>query len=60
MSTYSQNGYINRIDYLAKISEEYSVPLEVVLDVADLLGPEEDFDGLISSLEDYVSVGDFS
>ena len=63
MSTYSQNGYINRIDYLDKISEEYGVPLEVVLDVADLLGPEEDFDGLISSLEDYEdyeSVGDFS
>lgn len=49
---YVQNGYKNRRDYLESLAEEYDVPLKNVLMMAQLLGPSEDFDGLIVHLED--------
>jgi hypothetical protein len=52
MSIYTDKGYKNRRDYLKCMAEDYGVDLETVLIVADTLGPSEDFDGLISSLED--------
>ena len=53
MTTYTDNGYEDRADYLRCMSEEYGVPLDIVLMVADLLGPNEDFDGLVTALADY-------
>lgn len=50
---YIEQGYENRADYLSSMSEDYSVPIDVVYAVAELLGRNEDFDGLISALEDY-------
>ena len=50
-SVYLQNGYKNRDDYLQCMSEDYGVPLDVVYSLADIM-PGEDFDGLISALED--------
>ena len=41
-----------RMFYLKEISEEYCVDLDTVLALADVLGPNEDHDGLISALED--------
>lgn len=58
MSTnvYKVNGYEDREDYLSCLAEDYGLPLEeVVRPLAELLGPSEDFDGLISSLEDEAS-----
>jgi hypothetical protein len=49
---YQENGYENRKDYLECLSEDYGVPLDIVYSLADLLGKNEDFDGLISALED--------
>lgn len=49
---YVENGYKNRKHYLQCMSEDYGVPLEVVYSLASVLGKEEDFDGLISALED--------
>lgn len=46
---YRANGYNNREEYIAGLCEEY-VP-DKVLALADLLGPSEDFDGLITMLE---------
>ena len=46
---YKMNGYDNRQDYLDSLAEEYG---DNVYFLADLLGPSEDFDGLITSLED--------
>ena len=55
-NVYRENGYNDREDYLSCIAEDYGLDLEqVVWPIADLLGPNEDFDGLISSLEDEVS-----
>ena len=53
MSVYTENGYKNRRDYLNGLAEDYGVPLEIVYAAADLLGPEEDFDGLVTTIEDY-------
>lgn len=47
---YVENGYANRMDYLRHLAEEYEVDLKTVLALAILLGPEEDFDGLVSAL----------
>ena len=51
-NVYQKNGYENRKDYLKCMSEDYGVPLEVVYSLASVLGPTEDFDGLINALED--------
>lgn len=41
------------MDYLKELSEEYDVPLKVVVMLADLLGENELYDGLVTELEDY-------
>ena len=53
MSVYQENGYKNRRDYLEILAEELGMDLHIVLSIADLLGPSEDFDGLVSELDDY-------
>lgn len=49
---------MNRMEYLEDLAFEYDVPLDVVLMIADLLGPNEDHDGLVAELEDY-AVGSY-
>lgn len=53
---YTELGYKNRREYLQSLSEEYGVHIGAVLALADILGAEEDFDGLIAELEDYVDI----
>jgi len=50
---YHEHDSENRADYLNGLAYDYGVPVHVVFVMADLLGPDEDFDGLISFLEDY-------
>lgn len=47
MNIYEEHGYIDRDDYLAALAEEHG---DHVYDVAELLGPSEDFDGLLSCI----------
>lgn len=47
---YQQNGFTSRQDYLNSLADEYG---DVVFDLADVLGETEDFDGLVTSLEDF-------
>jgi hypothetical protein len=47
-------GYKDRSDYLKSLSKDYGVGLRTVRLLADMLGEDEDFDGLISELEDAV------
>ena len=54
---YEQNGYTDRREYLEALAAEYEVPLETVLSLADLLGPGEDFDGLVTGLQDFQEGG---
>ena len=54
MSVYTDHGYKSRKDYLNSLSDEYEVDIETVYMMADVLGVEEDFDGLVTSLQDGV------
>ena len=49
---YQENGYTDRDDYLTCLSEDYGVPIEDVYSLAEMLGENEDLDGLVSALED--------
>ncbi len=53
MTIHTENGYKNRDDYLRCMAEECGMPLAIVRALADLLGENEDFDGLVTSLADY-------
>jgi len=50
---YQVHGYNNRKEYLKGLAEDFGVDLVVVLELAGVLGASEDFDGLVSALEDY-------
>ena len=58
-AAYERLGYPNRKAYLKGLAQDYGLPLSVVLTLADLLGPNEDFDGLITELGDIESMGDY-
>ena len=49
---YQENGYANRLAYLKSLAVNYSVGLNTVLMYAEILGPEEDFDALVTHIED--------
>jgi len=51
MKVYQDHGFATRRAYLESLCEEY--PPEAVYALADLLGPLEDFDGLVTGLEEY-------
>ena len=53
---YQENGYADRDDYLNCLSEDYGVSIEDVYSLAEMLGEHEDFDGLVSALEDIKSM----
>lgn len=51
-NVYTRNGYKNRRDYLESLAKEYGVSYMEVYGLASILGENEDFDGLISELDD--------
>jgi hypothetical protein len=53
MSRYNDFDCEDRKEYLEMLAEDYNVPFFIVVEVARLLGEEEDFDGLPSTLADY-------
>jgi len=52
VNIYVEMGYKNRTDYLMSLVEDYAVSYQTVRALADVLGPNEDFDGLVTALED--------
>jgi len=50
---YKENGYENRKEYLESLADDYGIDYGTVAMLASMLGTSEDFDGLISALEDY-------
>jgi hypothetical protein len=52
-NVYTMNGYKNRRDYLENLASDMGLDRELVFSLASMLGSVEDFDGLVSSLEDY-------
>ena len=51
-TVYEDNGYKNRAQYLRSLTEDHQVSIETVHLYSDLMGPSEDFDGLVSALEE--------
>lgn len=52
MNIYQENGYTSRKDYLQSLAAEYGVDYQTVACLAALLGSGEDWDGLVSAVED--------
>ncbi len=51
MNVYQENGYENREEYLQCLSEDYNIPYEIIAELANMLGANEDFDGLLQALK---------
>lgn len=49
---YKENGYSDRDDYLTCLAKDFSISIDTIYCLADILGEEEDFDLLISALEE--------
>ena len=56
---YQENDYKDRKDYLESLADEYSIDYFIVSAMADMLGENEDFDGLVCELEDYSMLSDY-
>lgn len=52
MSIYTDKGFKNRDHYLEELAGDLEVDVNIVHMLADLLGPNEDFDGLVTAIED--------
>lgn len=50
---YIEQGYVDREDYLRTLAEDYEVDYYEVFELAFTLGEGEDFDGLVTMVEDY-------
>ena len=53
MSQYTEQGYKSRRDYLDTLADDLGIDRATVYTMAQLLGPSEDFDGLVTMLEDH-------
>lgn len=51
-NVYIRSGFKNRKDYLEYLAKDYGVSYMEVYGLAMFLGETEDFDGLISALDD--------
>jgi hypothetical protein len=56
MSIYTNNGYENRKEYLNELREEYGDLVDILTSV---LPSSEDYDGLVTALEDAVESGEY-
>lgn len=50
---YQERGYKNREEYLRELAAENGADVQAVFALADMLGPDEDFDGLVVGVEDW-------
>ena len=52
-SIYQEYGFDNRKQYLKSLAADNGLEESDVFAIAGLLGPSEDFDGLVTELEDF-------
>jgi hypothetical protein len=57
LDRYRDEGADSRYEYLVNLADYNAIPLDAVLAMADVLGPNEDFDGLVSMAEDLSMMG---
>jgi hypothetical protein len=55
-SVYEANGYSNREEYLDSLREDYGGLVDILIGI---LPPSEDFDGLVTELEDAMDSGEY-
>jgi hypothetical protein len=55
-SVYQQNGFDNREAYLNSLREDYGGLVDIL---TSILPPSEDFDGLVTELEDAMDSGEY-
>ena len=53
MSQYTEAGYKNRRDYLDTLADDLGIDRATVYAAAAMLGPSEDFECLVTMLEDH-------
>jgi hypothetical protein len=53
---YIANGFTNRAEYLDSLREEYGGLVDIMIGI---LPPSEDFDGLVTELEDAMVSGEY-
>ena len=51
-NVYHEHGYMDREDYLRCLADDYDIDYEDIKALADMLGENEDFDALVTSLQD--------
>lgn len=56
---YAELGYDSRKEYLDSLAEDYGIDTEAVYALAEVLGEDEDFDGLLAELSDLEWLGMF-
>ena len=49
---YQEHGFENRKEYLIDLADQFGLSPQTVYDLASIMGKSEDFDGLVTSLED--------
>jgi hypothetical protein len=52
MTIYEENGFKNRHHYISSLAEARGLDEEIALSMANFFGPNEDFDGLVNTLDD--------
>ena len=50
---YKEKGFSDRDEYLSELADDYGISSFAVDSISEMLGDNEDFDGLINELEDY-------
>ncbi len=53
LDPYQKLGHVDREAYLKSLAIEFEVDETNVISLAELLGQNEDFDGLVSDLKDF-------
>ena len=52
-NVYVENGFDDRNAYMEYLADMNGIPVSDVWDIAWILGPDEDFDALVTTIDDY-------
>ena len=58
MNIYQSKGFANRKEYLEDLADNFGIDVQTVFTLASILGSNEDFDGLLTTLEDLEMTGE--
>lgn len=57
IARYEEDGFFDRFGYLNNLADENGIDFDTLLAVLDFMPPSEDFDGLVTTLEDLTIIG---